>query len=93
MFTYTMLFQRFFDFLRCCNDMSTYKEHRNNIGIFAEWGLLIPLGIFDERPPQPKYTIIWNLLKVVGYMSILGNTDNFTIKVLTLKQILKVTTS
>ena len=42
-------------------------------------------GIFNKRPPRPKYTVIWDISKVIDYISTLGNNENFFTKIITLK--------
>lgn len=42
-------------------------------------------GVFNKRPPQPRYTVIWDVSKVVNYMSTLGSNENLSPKLLTLK--------
>ena len=42
-------------------------------------------GIFNKRPPQPKYTVIWDVSRVIGYISTLGNTENLSTKIISLK--------
>ena len=42
-------------------------------------------GVFNKRPPQPKYTIIWDVNSVVNYIKRLSSNDELSVKDLTLK--------
>ena len=42
-------------------------------------------GVFNKRPPQPKYTVIWDISKVIDYISTLGNIEKLSTKIITLK--------
>ena len=42
-------------------------------------------GIFNKRLPQPKYTVIWDISKVIDYIITLGNNENLSPKIITLK--------
>ena len=42
-------------------------------------------GIVNKRPPRAKYTVIWDISKVIDYISTLGNNENLFTKIITLK--------
>ena len=42
-------------------------------------------GVFNKRPPQPKYTVIWDISTVIDNISTLGNNENLSTKIITLK--------
>ena len=42
-------------------------------------------GVFNKRPPQPKYTVIRDISKVIDYLNTLGNNENLSTKIITLK--------
>ena len=42
-------------------------------------------GVFNKRPPQPKYTVIWDISKVIDYINTLGNIEKLSTKIITLK--------
>ena len=42
-------------------------------------------GVFNKRPPQPKYTVMWDISKVIDYISTLGKNANLSTKTITLK--------
>ena len=42
-------------------------------------------GVFHKRPPQPKYTVIWDISKVIDHISTLGDSENLSTKIITLK--------
>lgn len=42
-------------------------------------------GIFQEKPPRPKYTEIWNVFIVLEYLHSLSPVDTLSLKELTLK--------
>ena len=42
-------------------------------------------GIFNERPPIPRYTFIWDVQKVLTYLSTLGMPEHLSDKMLTHK--------
>ena len=42
-------------------------------------------GVFNKRPQQPKYTVIWDISKVTDYISTLGSNENLSTKIITLK--------
>ena len=43
------------------------------------------LSVLNKRFLQTKYTVIWDISKVIDYISILGNNEFFSIKTITLK--------
>ena len=42
-------------------------------------------GVFQLRPPQPRYATTWQVSKVVHYISSLGSNSNLSIKLLSYK--------
>ena len=42
-------------------------------------------GVLNKRPPQPKYTVIRDISGVIDYISTLGNNENLSTKIITLK--------
>lgn len=42
-------------------------------------------GVFNDRPPKPKYTETWDVNKVLEYLSTRGENDNLTLKEITTK--------
>ena len=47
--------------------------------------LFLVKGIFNKRPPIPRYTFIWDVQKVLTYLSTLGMPEHLSDKMLTLK--------
>ena len=45
---------------------------------------LLP-GIYKNRPPQPKYTFIWDVKQVIEFLTILSYDSDLSLKDLTLK--------
>ena len=45
-------------------------------------------GAFHERPPQPQYSVTWDVSKVTLYLKTLGNNNTLTISELTLKTVM-----
>ena len=43
--------------------------------------------VFNKSPPQPKHTVIWNISKVIDSISTVGNNENLSTKIITLKLI------
>ena len=43
------------------------------------------LGIFNKRPPQPKYPFIWDVETVLDFLRKLPGNDFLSNKLLTLK--------
>ena len=73
----------------------TINGYRSAISAYIEKAKGIPIrqhpkvcqllsGVFNKRPPQPKYTVIWDISNVIDYISTLGNNDNCT-KIIALK--------
>ena len=67
----------------------TINGYRSAISAYIEKAKGIPIrqhpkvcqllsGVFNKRPPQPKYTVIWDISNVIDYISTLGNSDNCT---------------
>ena len=42
-------------------------------------------GIFNKRPPQPKYTFIWDVKRVIEFLTTLLYDSDHSLKDLTLK--------
>ena len=74
----------------------TINEYRSAISAYHEKAEGIPIGqhpkvyqllsgVFNKRPPQPKYTVIWDISKVIDFISTLGNNENLFTKITTLK--------
>lgn len=47
-------------------------------------------GIFQEKPPRPKYTEIWDVSIVLSYLQSLSPVDKFSLKELTLKLVVLI---
>ena len=45
-------------------------------------------GVFNKRPPLPRYTHSWDVSKVTSYISSLDVNDNFSLKILSLKLVM-----
>ena len=45
-------------------------------------------GIFQEKPPRPKYTEIWDVSIVLSYLQSLSPVDKLPLKELTMKIVL-----
>ena len=45
-------------------------------------------GVFNDRPPLPKYTSTWKVQTVVTYLESLGNNDKFSLTQLTWKTVM-----
>ena len=74
----------------------TINRYRSAISAYCEKSGGIPIGqhpkvyqllsgVFNKRPPQPKYTVIWDVFKVIDYISTLGNNENLSTNIITLK--------
>ena len=74
----------------------TINEYRSAISAYHEKAEGIPIGqhpkvcqlfsrVFNERPPPPKYTVIWYISKVIDYISTLSNNESLSTKLITLK--------
>ena len=66
--------------------ISDYHEKAEGIpkGKYPKVCQLLP-GVFNKRPPQPKYTVIRDISKVINYLSTLGDNENLSTKIITLK--------
>ena len=42
-------------------------------------------GVFNARPPIPRYSSTWDVQIVLNYLESLGNNDTLSLKQLTLK--------
>ena len=47
-------------------------------------------GIFQEKPPKPKYTEIWDVTIVLSYLQSLSSVDKLSLKKLTLKLVVLI---
>ena len=47
-------------------------------------------GIFQEKPPRPKYTEIWDVSIVLIYLQSLSPVDTLSLKELTLKLVVLI---
>ena len=66
--------------------MSAYHEKAEGVSIGQHPKVCQLLsGIFNKRPSQPKYIANWDISKVTDYRDTLGNDENFSIKIITLK--------
>ena len=45
----------------------------------------LPKGVFNERPPQPRYSTFWDIGVVLRYLKQLGTNEALTLRSLTLK--------
>lgn len=45
-------------------------------------------GIYNSRPPQPKYSTSWDVVKVTDYLKSLGANQELSLKQLTLKLVM-----
>ena len=72
----------------------TINGYRSAISVYHEKAEGIPIaqhpkvcqllsGIFNKRPPQTKYTVIWDSSKVIDYKFLSGNKEKY--KIITLK--------
>ena len=42
-------------------------------------------GVFNQRPPKPRYEVTWDITKVLNYIDSLGESDSLSFQVLTWK--------
>lgn len=42
-------------------------------------------GVFNQRPPQPRYTHTWDVAKMLTYLKSLGSNESLSLKLLTQK--------
>ena len=42
-------------------------------------------GVFNSRPPQPRYTFTWDVSRVLNHIRVLGSNDTLSLKKLTYK--------
>lgn len=47
--------------------------------------------VYNSKPPQPRYSITWNVDEVVGYIRRLGDNDQLSLKILSIKFVLLIT--
>ena len=43
------------------------------------------LGVFNKRPAQPKYTVIWDIFRGIDYIGTLGSSEHLSPKIINLK--------
>ena len=66
--------------------ISAYHEKADGISIGQHPKVCqLLLRVFNKKPPQPKYTVIWDFSKVIDYISTSGNNENLSTKLITLK--------
>ena len=88
------------DFLTCCfhkgYEYNTIAGYRSAISVYHDTieGFVVGQhprvsallsGIFNNRPPQPKYNFIWDVKKVLDFLVTLKSDNECSLKVLTLK--------
>ena len=77
-------------------EYSTINGYRSAISTYQEKAKGIPigqhpkacqrlLGVFNKETRQPKYTVIWDISKVIDYISTLDNNEDLSAKIITLK--------
>ena len=49
-------------------------------------------GVFNNRPPIPRYSATWDVQTVLNYLESQGRSDNLPLKVLTLKTVFLLST-
>ena len=66
--------------------ISTYQEKAKGIPIGQHpKACQLLLGVFNKETRQPKYTVIWDISKVIDYISTLDNNEDLSAKIITLK--------
>ena len=60
------------------------KIANSNVGKHPKVSSLLS-GIFNERPPKPKYLFVWDVDQVLGYLESLPNNDALSDQLLSLK--------
>ena len=45
-------------------------------------------GVFNNRPPQPRYTFVWDVETVLVYLNSLGSNENLSLKILSYKLVM-----
>ena len=73
--TFQSFFMNFYDFMPS-GSPAVGKHHR-------VCSLLT--GVFNSKPPRPRYTFIWDVEKVLTYLNGLKQNENLTVKLLTHK--------
>ena len=74
----------------------TINGYRSAISTYHEKGKGVPigqhpqvcqvlLGVFNKRPTQPKYTVIWDVFRRIVYIGSLGNSEHLSAKIINLK--------
>ena len=86
----TFLFESGYEYRTICTHRSAFSALHNNIegrpvGEHRQVSSLIT-GVFNNRPPQPKYNFIWDVQLVLDYLKKeLPNNNNLSDKRLTFK--------
>ena len=63
-----------------------YHDPIGDIPVGLNSRVAAPLsGIFDNRPPQPKYAFIWDVKRVIEFLTTLLYDSDLSLKNLTLK--------
>ena len=66
--------------------ISAYHDHINGIPIEKESRISDLLaGVYNIRPPQPRYTFIWDVKKVIDFLATWNSPGELILKDLTLK--------
>ena len=66
--------------------ISAYYDPINGIPIAKEPRISALLaGVYNIRPPQPRYTFIWDVKKVIDFLATLNSSRELKLKDLTLK--------
>ena len=53
----------------------------------SPWVCRLLKGVFQSRPPKPKYTEVWDVQVVLTYLAALHPVKSLTLKQLTLKRV------
>ena len=85
-------------------EYSTINTHRSSISTFHDpiegfsvgkhlkvFNLMI--GVFNKRPPKPKYSFVWDVETVLKYLKCLPPNDLLSKKMLKLKMLLALTSA
>ena len=66
--------------------ISAYHEkgERVTIGQHPQICQLL-LGVFNKRPAQPKYTVIWDIFREIDYIGTLCSSEHLSPKTINLK--------
>ena len=74
----------------------TINGYRSAISAYHEKGKGVPigqhpqvcqllLGVFNKRPTQPKYTVIWDVFREIDYIGTLCSSEHLSPKTINLK--------